>query len=340
MKILVTGGAGYVGSRLVPHLLDRGHQVDVLDKLVFGPEGLAPVKDRVRLKVKDVRKTAPEDFRGYDAVVHLAGISNDPTAEFNPEANLSINTAGTEHAARMAKQAGVKRFVFASSCSIYYSMKPDDALRDEVFPVDPQAPYSKSKYLAEKALLALAADDFTPVCLRKGTIHGQSGRMRYDLVVNTFTKDAFDRRQLTIHAGGRMWRPILHMSDAVEAYRLAVEAPREKVHGQVVNVLSDNLQVLKLAREVRRELETHCGVKLDMNVQEVGAVRSYRVDGSKAESVLGFRPAAPFGPEVEAMWSALEGGIDFTQPIYYNIRWLELLCEMRDRLSRMGGDAL
>jgi len=340
MKVLVTGGAGYVGARLVPYLLAKGYEVDVLDKLVFGPGALEPFRGRVGLKVKDIRKAEVEDLRGYDGVVHLAGISNDPTAEFNPEANMSINRDGTEYAALTAKKAGVPRFVFASSCSIYYTMKPDDTLRDEAYPVEPKAPYSLSKFLAEQAILPLADDGFSPVCLRKGTIYGQSDRMRYDLVANTFTKDAFERRLLTIHAGGRMWRPILNIADAIEGYRLALEAPREKIHGQVINVLSENLQVIKLARNVRRELETHCGVKVEMNVQEVGATRSYTVDGSRSADLLDFQPHGSFPTEIESMWDQLESGVDFGAPIYYNIRWLELLCDMRERLEKMGGDAL
>ena len=147
-------------------------------------------------------------------------------------------------------------------------------------------------------------------------------------------------RMLTIHCGGRMWRPLLSLEDTIQAYRLALEAPRERIHAQIVNVLSENSPVIKVARDVRRVVEGRFGVKLELNIQEVGATRSYRVDGSKAQEVLGFQPAAAFAGEVEAMWDALERGADFNQPHHYNIRWLELLCEMRDRLVTMGGDAL
>ncbi|MHC4779105.1 MAG: NAD-dependent epimerase/dehydratase family protein [Planctomycetota bacterium] len=340
MKVLVTGGAGYIGARLVPLLLDGGHEVDVLDKLVFGAESMASFKDKVRLVVKDIRAVDVEDVKGYDAVVHLGGLSNDPTAEFNPGANLSINRDGAVHVAKTAKEAGVRRFVFASSCSIYYTMEPDDTLRDEEYPVDPKAPYSLAKREAEKAISKLADDDFTPVYLRKGTVYGQSDRMRYDLVANTFTKDAFDRRLLTVHSGGRMWRPMLSLSDTIQAYRLAIEAPRETVHNQIINVLSENIQIIDLARKVRRELESRCGVKIEMHVQEVGATRSYIVEGAKGRELLGFEPADALSAEVAAMWDGLEGGIDFTQPVYYNIRWLELLTDMKERLRKMGGDAL
>jgi nucleoside-diphosphate-sugar epimerase len=340
MKVLVTGGAGYIGARLVPHLLDAGHEVDVLDKLVFGDAALKSFRDRVKLTVKDIRAVEARDVKGYDGVVHLGGLSNDPTAEFNPKANLSINRDGAVHVARKAKEAGVPRFVFASSCSIYYTMEPDDTLRDEGYPVDPKAPYSLAKREAEKAISKLAGDDFSPVYLRKGTVYGQSDRMRYDLVANTFTKDAFDRRLLTVHSGGRMWRPMLSLEDTIQAYRLALEAPREKVHGQMINVLSENIRMIELARKVRRELESKRGVKIEMHVQEVGATRSYIVDGAKGRELLGFEPGDTLSPEVEAMWDGLEGGIDFSDPIHYNIRWLELLTDMRGRLEKMGGDPL
>ncbi len=337
MNILVTGGAGYIGCRLVPALLASGHTVRVVDKLQFGDEGLAPCRDRIDLVPGDVRQIGSEVLAGVDAVVHLAGLSNDPTAEFNPDANKSMNLDATVRLGKLAKRHGVRRFVFASSCSIYYTLTPDDELRGEDFPVDPQAPYSWSKRQAEIGLMDLADRDFCPVALRKGTVYGQSPRMRYDLVVNTFTRDAYAKRRLTLHAGGRMWRPMLHIDDAVAAYQAVLGADESLLGGQVFNVLSNNTSVLKLAHEVRRTLEGHKGIRLDLDIQQVGVSRSYRVDGRRFREVIGFEPRHQLNSAVDEMWDFLEGGIDIENPIYYNIRWLELLCEMEHRLSAMGG---
>jgi nucleoside-diphosphate-sugar epimerase len=337
MHVMVTGGAGYIGSRLVPALIDRGFTVTVIDKLYFGESGLEPVKDKLRLFTADVRDVPETAFEGVDAIIHLAGLSNDPTAEYNPAANLQINTEATIDLAKRAKQRKIERFVFASSCSIYYTLHPDDTLRDEKYPIAPKAPYSLSKHEAEKGLAALADDNFSPVMLRKGTVFGPSRRMRYDLVVNTFTKDAFADRRLVIHAGGRMWRPMLHIDDAVDAYISAVEAPRHKVHNQVFNVLSENYRVLDLGYQVRHVLEQQKGIRLDLQVQQVGTSRSYRVDGSKFRDTLGVECQRSIGEAVDEIWDELEGGTEYDNPIYYNIRWLELLCDMHRRLKVMNG---
>jgi nucleoside-diphosphate-sugar epimerase len=336
MHVMVTGGAGYIGCRLVPALLERGHEVTVVDKLYFGDSGLKAVKGRIRLFGADVRDMPPAALDGVDAVVHLAGLSNDPTAEYNPAANLQINTEGTIALAKQAKQQGIERFVFASSCSVYYTLQPDDALRDEDYPIAPKAPYSYSKHEAEIGLIALADDEFSPVMLRKGTVFGQSERMRYDLVINTFTKDAFAARRLIIHAGGKMWRPMLHIDDAVDAYIAVLEAPRQLVHRKIFNVLSENIRVLKMAYEVRHVLEQHKGIRLDLQVQHVGTSRSYRVDGSRFHETLGLKFGRSIGEAVDEIWSMLEDGTDHDHPIYYNIRWLELLSDMQQRLKAMG----
>ncbi len=337
MYVLVTGGAGYIGCRLVPGLLEAGHSVRVIDKLHFGDEGLSAVRDQIEMVSSDVRTMGAADLRDIDAIIHLAGLSNDPTAEFNLEANKSMNLDATLQLARLAKEAGVDRFIFASSCSIYYSMTPDDQFRDEAYPVNPQAPYSWSKREAEIGLMELADEEFCVTALRQGTVYGQSPRMRYDLVVNTFVRDAFAKRRLTLHAGGRMWRPMLHIEEAVKAYLSVLAAPKEQVRGQIFNVLSDNFQVVQLAHEVRRALEHQKGIRLDLDIQQVGVSRSYRVDGGKFRKVLGFQPNFGIASSAAEMWDELESGVDIENPIYYNIRWIELLADMERRLRAMGG---
>lgn len=337
MHVVVTGGAGYVGSRLVPTLLDAGHRVTVVDKLHYGAEGLDAVRERIELVALDVRAVPPERLRGVDAVVHLAGLSNDPTAEFDAAANRAVNLDATLDLARKARDAGVSRFVFASSCSVYFRTAPTDELLDESHPVAPTAPYSWSKRQAEIGLLELARPGFCVTCLRKGTVYGQSPRMRYDLVVNAFVRDAFAKRRLTVHAGGRMWRPMLHVEEAARAYVAVLEAAPDAVEGRILNVLSDNHQVLDLAREVRRGLERRKGVDLELDVQQVGVARTYRVDGRRFRERVGLPPGPGVAEAASEMWDHLDTGIAFDHPIYENIRWLELLSEMQRRLAAMGG---
>jgi len=337
MNVLVTGGAGYVGSRLVPALLTAGHRVAVLDKLIFGDESLSAVRSAIKLYPIDLRDVTVEHLRGVDAILHLAGISNDPSAAFNPAANTAINLEGTLHLANVAKAVGVGRFVFASSCSVYYSEQWSDQTHDESNPIQPLAPYSWSKHQAELGLLALHGPGFAPVIFRKGTIYGSSPRMRYDLVVNTFTCDAYAKQRLTIHCGGKMSRPLLHIEDAIAAYMKALTAPVELVGGRIFNVLSENYTVMQLAKLVQQAVQRLTSSKIELDVQSVGIARSYRVTGERFARELGFSPSGNIDAEVTAMWSELEAGLDPTAPIHYNIRWFELLSDMETRLRRMGG---
>src|SRR2546425_2081391 len=222
--ILVTGGAGYIGCVAIRQLLDKGEAVRVFDKLYFGDEGLAEVGDKLDLVQGDLRTLDPAVLDGCNAVIHLAGLSNDPTAEFNPKANHEINTVGTEVVARACKERGVSRFVFASTCSIYdLGFYAPDFLRDEESEVRPRAAYAVSNYDAERILLKLADENFCPVILRQGTVYGWSPRMRYDLVVNTFVRDAISRGCLMVNAGGGMWAPLGDVSELARAMIGCVE---------------------------------------------------------------------------------------------------------------------
>jgi nucleoside-diphosphate-sugar epimerase len=337
--ILVTGGAGYIGCVAVRQLLDKGEAVRVFDKLYFGDHGLADVRDKLELVQGDLRTFDPAVLDGCNAVLHLAGLSNDPTAEFNPKANADINTHGTEVLADACKRRGVKRFIFASTCSIYdLGFYAPDFLRDEESEVKPRAAYAVSNYDAERILLRMADDNFCPVLLRQGTVYGWSPRMRYDLVVNTFVRDALHNGSLTVHAGGEMWRPLVDVSDLSRVYVACVEAPDEKVHAQTFNVVEKNYRILELAHWVREAFRPVKKIEIEVDYSNY-KTRSYRVSGQKIETVLGVKPLLGVKESVENMLRMVQqhAQTDFLNPRYYNIQWMELLAEMEQTLKRIGG---
>jgi nucleoside-diphosphate-sugar epimerase len=329
-RVLVVGGAGYVGSVLTEELLQRGYAVRVLDRLFFGDGGLRAVRDRIEVVEADMRAVGPEVLEGVDAVVNVGGLSNDPTAEYNPRANHEMNTVATVALARLCKARGVRRYVLASSCSIYDCGIVDeqaDILQDETSPVAPRAPYSRSKYEAEREILPMADGSFCPVALRKGTVYGYSPRMRYDLVVNTFVRDALTKGRLTLHHGGEMWRPLVDVRDAAQAYVALVEADDAAVRGEIFNLCFQNLRISELALRVQESLRR---LAIDVEIRpdyHHGSVRNYRVSGDKLARVLNFRPKVSIEEAVVDIVQRLRanGGGDFENPRYYNIRWLQQL---------------
>lgn len=340
-KILVIGGAGYVGAVLVDELLRRGYAVRVFDRLIYGDGGLREVRDRVEVVVGDMRAIEPSVFEDVATVVNLGGLSNDPTAEFNPDANYQMNTIATEVSAKQAKQAGVARYIFASSCSIYDQGVEDpdaDLILDEESEVSPRAAYSSSKYEGEQRLLPMADQGFCPVVLRKGTVYGWSPRMRFDLVVNTFLKDALTRGAITIHYGGEMWRPMVEVRDAARAYIACIEADEDKVRGQVFNVMFRNMRISELALRVRSALAEHdVPVRIDAAYGYTG-VRNYRVSARKIATVLDFRPVVTVEESVANAMSQLRQlpASELENPRHYNIRWLKLLEEAEGVLGASG----
>ncbi len=328
--VLVVGGAGYVGSMLVRGLLDKGYAVRILDRFYYGDRGIKEIEDHLEIIQGDMRKIDSSIFKGVNAVINVGGLSNDPTAEYNPRANHEMNVEATRSLARATKEKGIKRFIFASSCSIYdLGFRGKDIVQDEEARVSPKAVYSKSKYDAERILLEMADDDFCPVILRKGTIFGFSYRMRYDLVVNTFTKDALRRQEVTIFGGGEMWRPLIDISDVVKAYLVCLEAPEDKVKSQIFNISHSNYRISELAYRVRGALE-EVGIKIEIGVDYTPRnVRSYRVSSQKIESLLGFRASLSVEDSVKNMVSMINkcNYTDFLNPRYYNIQWMTLLEE-------------
>lgn len=337
MRVLVTGGAGYIGSVMVPKLLARGHQVRVLDRMFWGLPHYAN-EPGVELVNADVRRMPEGVLHGIDAVDHLAGFSNDPTSEYSPGANWQMNAVATETIASLCRASGVKRFVFGSSCSLYDGAGDrGDELLDEHSSIHPRGAYATSKRYSEEALLAAAGGEFEPVILRQATVFGASERMRFDLVVNAFVKDALVRQRLILHGGGRMWRPLVNVNDLADAHIACLEAPSEAVAGETFNVVGENHQVRELAEIVAAAL-----VKLGKPVAlEDGPlpsiVRNYRCTGAKLRERLDLRfpttPAIAVQDLVDKYGSA---NVElFGHPKYYNIAWMELLESARPAYQAM-----
>lgn len=329
-RILVVGGAGYVGSVLVRELLDRGYAVRVLDRLYFGDAGLKEHRDRVDLVVGDMRMVGCSILDNIDSVVNIGGLSNDPTAEYNPKANEEMNTVAAETLANLCLSCGVRRYLFASSCSVYdrsFLNDGNDHLLDEESEIAPRTAYASSKYAAEKLLLDMTSDRFCPVILRKGTIYGFSPRMRYDLVVNTFVKDALSKGCITVHYGGEMWRPLVDVQDVAQAYITCLTVPEEKVKGQIFNIVYRNMRISELALRVRETLR-EMGITVEIRAAYTyRGVRTYRASGGKIQQELGFRPRVTVEEAVRTMVSKIReyGYDDFSNPRYDNIQWMRLL---------------
>jgi nucleoside-diphosphate-sugar epimerase len=340
-KILVVGGAGYVGAVLVREMLERGYAVKILDRLFFGTQGLEEIKDKVELVLGDIRNFPPTILDDVEAVINLSGLSNDPTAEYNPEANYEMNTVATATLAQICKQKGIRKFIFASSCSIYdvgEIAEEKDIVLDETAVVAPKAAYSRSKYEAEKLLLAMQDQTFCPVILRKGTVYGFSPRMRYDLVVNTFLKDALTKGKINLYFGGEMWRPLVEVRDVAKAYIACLQADEEKVRGQIFNITYKNFRISELALHVQKALkDASINAEIVPNYAYKG-VRNYRVSGKKMQTLLNFAPTISIEESVNHMLENIKANKygDFDNPRYYNIKWMQML-EETDKIIKITG---
>jgi nucleoside-diphosphate-sugar epimerase len=335
--ILVAGGAGYIGCVLIPKLVARGYTVRLLDRMYFGEQGLDSVRDQIETVVADVRDIPDSALDGVDGVINLSGLSNDPTAEFDPEANWQMNAVATETLGQMCVKRGIERYVFASSCSLYDGLPP--GMHDEDAPIEPRAAYATSKRYGEEALLRLADEGLTPVLLRNGTVYGHSPRMRYDLVVNTFVKDALLTGKLMLHGGGWMWRPLVDVRDVSDAMIAAYEAPAEKVRGEIFNVLHSNYQIRELAMIVAGSVQLVTGRSIGLEETPAPKLtRDYECSNSKLSMTLGFIPRHSVLEAVTDMLDRVGSAnpAELTDPRCYNIRWLELMNELKPSLERFA----
>ncbi|TAK65932.1 MAG: SDR family oxidoreductase [Dehalococcoidia bacterium] len=331
--VCVTGGAGFIGVELVEQLVRRGDRVRVLDRFFWGTAGLDRL-DGVELISRDVREMRDSDLDGVDTVCHLAGLSNDPTADLDPHANWQMNTIASEELAHACVRMGVRRLTFGSSGSIYDGLSTEDVL-DEDAPVEPIGPYAQSKFEAERKLLDVASNGLEVVILRQGTVGGYSRRMRYDLVVNTLLKDALVKKQLFLHDGGHMWRPLVDVKDVATAHVVAMEAPAAKVTGKVFNVLQANYQVRELAQTIARAVRPVVGDIEILSVPATGRKRDYRCSNARLTEATGWAPDRTPRDSVDSVLARMKNidGQELLHPRYYNLSWMKLLSEVHESLK-------
>ena len=310
MKILIAGGAGYVGSVLVPKLLDRGYEVDVLDLLWFGnhlPKGTKVIQ-------KDILDVTEAELRGYDQIIFLGGLSNDPMADYSPSKNFVSNAAGPVYLAYLAKRVGVRRFIYSGSCSVYgYTV---NELYDETSPTMPLYPYGISKLQGETGVLQLVDPNFSVIALRKGTICGYSPRMRLDLVINTMFKTAVSERAIIVN-NPAIWRPILAIQDAANAYIRSIECS-ESISG-IFNIASGNYTLGELGDYVHDSIREYLKIKIKLTIKQVHDLRNYKVSWEKALKTLSFKPQFDVKGIIRELVENQARFSDFENPAYYNI---------------------
>ena len=331
MHVLVTGGAGYIGTTLVPHLLQNDCDVTVVDRFYFGRDLIeGAVEDhaeRVELVRADICDLEASDLEVVDVVIDLAGISNDPTCALNPELTRRINKRGSIHMADLSAQAGVDRHIFASSCSVY-GHGEDLGLTEEA-PTNPMTLYAECKVAAEEGLFESAArEDVTATALRFATVFGLSPRMRFDLAINIMTQKAYIDSKVDVYGGGLQWRPFVHVKDIARAICTTIQAPRETVDGRVYNVGANqnNLQIRNLAYRIRDRIP---GTEINMTETDPD-LRTYNVCFDRIRDELDFEPHKTIEDGIDEVVAALASGrLTHDERRWYTLDQYQLLEEVQ-----------
>jgi nucleoside-diphosphate-sugar epimerase len=326
-NVLVTGGAGYVGSLLVPQLLELGYRVTAYDAMYFGDDFLPKGNPKLKTVKGDIRDTAKlaQEFKGIEAVINLACISNDASFELDEKLSETINYDCFEPMVIAAKGAGVKRFVYCSSSSVYGVSDSPNVTEDH--PLVPLTLYNKFKGMCEPLLWKHRADDFTCVVIRPATVCGYSPRTRLDLSVNILTNHAVEKSAITVFGGTQM-RPNLHVEDMVDAYLLMLEAPHERIHGETFNIGFQNHSIADIARMVKRVVEEEFPDKgeIDIVTTPTNDMRSYHVNSDKVKRVLGFEPKRTIEDAVRDLARAFRNHLlpnSLDDDWYFNVRTMK-----------------
>lgn len=310
-KILLAGGAGYIGTELCKRLMKLDYDITVLDDLWFGNN----LDKSIKLIKKDIFGITHKDLVHFDVVIFLAGVSNDPMAEFSPSENFIQNAACPAYLSYESKRAGVKRFIYASSCSVYgYTV---DELYDESSPTTCSYPYGISKLQGENGVMQLADNNFSVISLRQGTVCGYSDRMRFDLVVNTMFKNAILHNEITVN-NPSIWRPIFHIQDACSAYIRAIQAP-DNISG-VFNVASDNYTLGQIGDIVSVEMSRLTNNDIKVHINDVKDFRNYKVSIQHAKLTLGFTPIYTVKDIINELFQKASNIQDLEAEKYYNIK--------------------
>ena len=311
-RVLITGHNGYIGSVMAPHFLQSGLEVVGLDTGYFEQCTFVPDKATMPTIRKDIRDLVPSDLKGCDAIVHLAALSNDPIGNLVAGWTEEINCQASIRLAELAKEAGIRRYLFSSSC-IMYGMSTASVVTEES-PLDPKTEYARSKVIAEQGISKLADDNFSPSFLRNGTIYGVSSRMRFDTVLNDLVGTAVTTKQVKLFSDGKPWRPVIHVADVARAFLTVLQAPLADVHNQAFNTGANHLnhQVIELAEIVTKTVP---GCTLEVLAQPGADQRTYKADFGKFAKVF---------PKFEWKWDAVKGA----QELYETFERIELTREM------------